>query len=84
MKVKLLKKIRLNTLKKYDVRNWSYIPSCEDKPWRIGSGVDTTLAFHAYANKEEAIEALKLLWHDEAKKYLWNHRDERKRKKYYW
>ena len=33
---------------------------------------------------EEAVEATKLLWHDVAQKYLWNHRDQRKRNKYPW
>ena len=84
MKVKLLKKLRLEVLRKYDVRNWSYIPSCKDKPWRIGSGVNRTLAYHEYSTREEAVKALKLLWHEEASKYLWEHKLERKRNKYSW
>ena len=84
MKTKLLKKLRLKVLDKYDVRNWSHIPCCQDKPWRIGCGINTTLSEYKYTTKEEAIKGLKLLWHEEASKYLWEHKLERKRNKYPW
>ena len=44
----------------------------------------TVLAYHQYVTREEAIEAVKLLWHDVAQKYLWTHREQRKRNKYPW
>ena len=84
MKVKLLKELRLKTLSKYDIRNWSHIAGCKDKPWRIGRSIHTVLAYHEYATKEEAIKALRLLWHKEAEEYLWEHKLERKRNKYLW
>ena len=84
MKTKLLKELRLRTLSKYEIRNWSYIASCKEKPWRIGSGVKTCLAFHEYKTKEEAMDTLKMLWHEEAEKYLWEHKLERKHNKYPW
>ncbi len=70
MKVKLLKKIRSNTLSKYEIRNWSRVAGCKEKPWRICDGVRTCLACHEYKTKDEAVNALKMLWHDEAEKYL--------------
>ena len=84
MKVKLLKELRLKTLSKYDIRNWSHVAGCKEKPWRIGCGVNLTLTEHKYATKEEAEKAFKLLWHEEAKKYLWRHKHERKHNKYPW
>lgn len=84
MKVQLLKEIRLKVLSKYDIVNWSHVSGCKEKPWRIACGADTCLAYHKYATKEEAIEALRLLWHKEAKEYLWEHKQERKRNKYLW
>ena len=84
MKVKLLKEIRLRTLSKYEIRNWSYIAGCKEKPWRIGCGVKTCLAYHEYKTKDEAVNALKMLWHEEAEKYLWEHKLKRKRNKYPW
>lgn len=84
MKVKLLKELRVKTLRKYDIRNWSNIAGCKDKPWRIGCGVKNVLAYHEYATKEEATKALRMLWHEEAEKYLWEHKLERKCNKYLW
>ena len=84
MKVKLLKEIRLSVFCKYDIRNWSNVAGCKEKPWRIGCGGNSVLADHEYSTKGEAIEALKLLWHKEAQKYLWEHKIERKHSKYYW
>ena len=84
MKVKLLKKIRLKVLNKYKITNWSHAAGCKEKPWRIACGFDTCLAFHEYATKDEAIEAIKQLWHNEAARYLWKHRHERKHNKYFW
>ena len=82
MKTKLLKRLREESWSKYEIRNWSNIPSCREKPWRICTGPNSSLAYHEYATKEEAIHATKMLWHEIAEKYLWAHRSERKRNKY--
>ena len=84
MKVKLLKELRSKSWGKYEIQNWSNVVGCGDKPWRICDSPKTALAFHEYATKEEAIEATKSLWHDDATKYLWEHRTERKCNKYPW
>jgi hypothetical protein len=84
MKIKLLKEIRLKVLSKYKIVNWSHVSGCKEKPWHIACGVHTCLAYHEYATKDEAIKALKLLWHEEAENYLWEHKLERKRNKYLW
>ena len=84
MKTKLLKQLRAESWNKYEIRNWRDVSSYKDKPWVIGCGEKTTLAYHQYATREEAVEAAKLLWHDVAQKYLWTHRDKRKRNKYPW
>ena len=85
MKVTLLKEIRLKVLSKYEIVNWSHVSGCKEKPWRISCGFDTCLAYHEYATKGEAIEAMKKLWHEEAARYLWEHRNERKHNnKYFW
>lgn len=84
MKVKLLKQLRAESWNKYEIRNWQDVSSYKDKPWVIGCDEKAALAYHQYATREEAVEATKLLWHDVAQKYLWNHRDKRKRNKYPW
>ncbi len=84
MKVKLLKLLRKKSWNKYEIRNWNDVAGCKDKPWHICDGPKTALAYHEYATKEEAINALKLFWHEEAEKYLWSHREKRKRNKYPW
>ena len=84
MKTELLKQLRAESWNKYEIRNWRNVSGYKDKPWVIGCGEKTALAYHQYATREEAIEATKLLWHDVAQKYLWTHRDKRKRNKYPW
>ena len=79
MKTKLLKILRKRTWNKYEIRNWF---SESDKPWRICDGPKTALAYHEYATKQEAIEVVKKMWHEEAIKYLWDHRNERRKNKY--
>ena len=84
MKVKLLKEIRAKSWSKYEVRNWGNSnPSYKEKPWVIGCGVKQALGSQ-YASREEAIEVMKLLWHEDAIKYLWENRTKRKRNKYPW
>lgn len=84
MKTRLLKQLRKESWNKYEIRNWRDASGYKDKPWVIGCGEKTALAYHQYATREEAIEAVKLLWHDAAQKYLWTHREQRKRNKYPW
>ncbi len=84
LKTKLLRILRKKTWDKYEIRNWSSISGCREKPWRICTGPNSSLAYHEYKTKEEAVNAVKLLWHEEAEKYLWEHRTERKRNKYPW
>lgn len=84
MKTKLLKQLRAESWNKYEIRNWHDVSSYKDKPWVIGCGEKTALAYHQYATREEAVEATKLLWHDLAQKYLWENRTKRKRNKYPW
>lgn len=83
MKVQLLKEIRLKVLSKYEIVNLPNVPD-KEKPWHIACGVRSCLPYHEYATKAEAIKALKLLWHEEAENYLWEHRLERKQNKYLW
>ena len=75
MKTRLLKQLRKESWNKYEIRNWRDASGYKDKPWVIGCGEKTVLAYHQYATREEAIEAVKLLWHDVAQKYLWTHRE---------
>ena len=84
MKTRLLKQLRKESWNKYEIRNWRDASGYKDKPWVIGCGEKTVLAYHQYATREEAIEAVKLLWHDVAQKYLWTHIEQRKRNKYPW
>ena len=84
MKTKLLKQLRAESWNKYEIRNWKNIAGCSEKPWRICNFYNTALADHSYKTKKEAIEAAKLLWHETAEWYLWQHRYKRKRNKYPW
>ncbi len=84
MKIQLLKEIRLKVLSNYGIVNWSHVAGYKEKPWCIACGAKTCLTYHKYKTKDEAVNALKMLWHDEAEKYLWEHRLERKRNKYLW
>lgn len=84
MKVTLLKQLRTESWNRYEIRDWNDVAGCYEKPWHICTGPHTALSYHEYKTKEEAVEAAKLLWHDIAQKYLWNHRDKRKRNKYPW
>lgn len=84
MKIRLLRQLRKESWNKYEIRNWSDIPSCKEKPWHICTGPKTALVYHEYATKEEAIKATKLLWYEYAQKYLWNNRDKRNKNKYPW
>ena len=83
MKIKALKQIRKEAWKKYEVRKSESL-NCQDKPWHIYTSPNTSLAYHEYKTREEAIEAAKLLWHDYAEKVLWELRSKRKRNKYPW
>ena len=83
MKIRLLKQLRKEFWNKYEVRKSDAV-NCQDKPWHIYTGPNTCLAYHEYSTRDEAIEACKLLWHEFAEKYLWNHREQRKRNKYPW
>ena len=84
MKVALLHQLRAESWNRYEICDWSDVAGCYKKPWHICTGPHTALSYHEYKTKEEAVEAAKLLWHDVAQKYLWNHRDKRKRNKYPW
>lgn len=84
MKVRLLKRLRKESWSKYEIRNLSNVAGCSEKPWRIGIGKNVTLINHEYTTREEAVEAAKKCWHDEAEKYLWENRKRRKRNKYPW
>lgn len=61
MKTRLLKQLRKESWNKYEIRNWRDASGYKDKPWVIGCGEKTVLAYHQYATREEAIEAVKLL-----------------------
>ena len=61
MKTRLLKQLRKESWNKYEMRNWRDAAGYKDKPWVIGCGEKTVLAYHQYATREEAIEAVKLL-----------------------
>ena len=84
MKVRLLKRLRKESWGKYEIRDLSNVAGCFEKPWHIGIGINATLLNHEYTTREEAVEAAKKLWHDEAEKYLWENRKRRKRNKYPW
>ena len=84
MKTKLLRRLRKISWDRYEIRNWSDCGNYQEKPWHICDSYKTALAYHEYKTKEEAVEAVKLLWHEVAEKYLWNNRDKRKKNKYPW
>lgn len=84
MKTRLLKQLRKESWNKYEIRNWSDCANCKEKPWHICTSHNTGLAYHQYATRDEAVAVAKLLWHEVAEKYLWDHHSERKRNKYPW
>lgn len=61
MKTRLLKQLRKESWNKYEIRNWRDASGYKDKPWVIGCGEKTVLAYHQYATREEVMEAVKLL-----------------------
>ena len=83
MKTKLLKQLRKESWNKYEVRKSDAVNNV-DRPWRIWTGPKTSLAYYEYKTREEAINEVKIFWHEEAEKYLWNNRDKRKINKYPW
>lgn len=83
MKTRLLKQLRKESWNKYEVRKSDAV-NCQDKPWHIYTNHNTCLAYREYKTRDEAIVEAKSLWHDVAEKYLWNHREQRKRNKYPW
>ena len=83
MKTRLLRRLRQKTLCKYEVRKSDSV-NCGGKPWRIWTGPKTALAYHEYSSREKAVDAVKRMWHEEAEKYLWNHRGLRKNKIKVW
>ena len=83
MKTRLLRILRQDTLSKYDVRKPDAV-NCGENPWRIWTGPKTYLAYHEYSSRAAAVDAVKRMWHEEAEKYLWNHRDLRKNKIKIW
>lgn len=84
MKIKLLKRLRIRSWNKYEICNWGDIAGCPERPWRICTGPHSALAYHEYKTREDAVKAAKQLWHEDAKKYLWEHRIERNHNKYPW
>ena len=70
MKTKLLRILRKRNWDKYEIQNWSNVANCKEKPWRICTGPNSALSWHEYTTREEAVNSTKMLWHDEAKKYL--------------
>ena len=84
MKIELLKILRRQSWNKYEIRNWSDVAGCRERPWCICIGHRTSLSNRGYKTREEAVKAAKQLWHKDAEKYLWEHRTERKRNKYPW
>lgn len=84
MKIFYLKQLRSKIWNKYEVRDWSNIAGCSEKPWYICNGPKTVLAYHSYETKEEAIKEMKKLWWEEAAKFLWEHKTKRKKNKYPW
>lgn len=72
MKVKLLKYLRRRVFSKYQVMK------ANDRLWHVFYSQNGYFG-DAYETKEQAITAMKNLWHDEAKDYLWEHHNERKR-----
>ena len=83
MKTILLKRLRKESWHKYEVKKTDAV-NCQDKPWHIYTGHNTSLAYREYKTREEAIAAAKQLWHNVAEKYLWEHRNQRKQNKYPW
>ena len=84
MKIKLLKNIRHDVVNKYSI---VYTKENDGTyKWRIQTSPKTYLAYYEYDNKEDAEKDLIHFWHEEAEKYLWRHRNERKdkRKHYIW
>ena len=57
MKTRLLKQLRKESWNKYEIRNWRDASGYKDKPWVIGCGEKTVLAYHQYDTREEAVEA---------------------------
>ena len=82
MKTELLKRLRAESWSKYEIRSWDHVAGCSEKPWRICTGPNRSLAYHEYSTREKAVEAAKRLWHEVAEKYLWDHRAERRKNKY--
>ena len=83
MKTFYLKQIRKKIYERYEVRK-SNAGNAGDKPWCIWTGPKTCLAYHEYATKEEAINAMKHFWWEEADKFLWEHKKKKKQNKYPW
>jgi len=83
MNIYWLKRIRKESWNKYEVRK-SDAGNADDRPWSIYTSPTTSLAYEHYTTKEAAIRACQLHWHEEAKKFLWNNRDKRKKNKYPW
>ena len=81
MKTKLLKQLRKESWNKYEVRKSDAV-NAGDRPWRIYTGPKTALAYYEYKTREEAINEVKMFWHEQAEKYLWMNRDKRKCNKY--
>lgn len=82
MKVRLLKILRKRTWNKYSIQNWRHVAGCYGEPWHICTGPNEAIG--RYATREQAVDAVKYFWHEEARKYLFEHREERKHNKYPW
>ena len=83
MKTFYLKQIRKRIYEQYEVRK-SDAGNVGAKPWCIYTGPKTCLAYHEYATKEEAVAAMKQFWWEEADKFLWEHKKQKKQNKYPW
>lgn len=83
MKTFYLKQIRKRIYDQYEVRKCN-AGNAVDKPWCIWTGPKTFLAYYEYATKEEAIDAMKKFWWEEANKFLWEHKEKKKQNKYPW
>ena len=81
MKTKLLKQLRAESWRKYEVRKTPF--PC-NLPWCIYTGPYTSIAYMEYATKQDAMRAARLLWHNVAERYLWEHTNKRKRNKYHY
>lgn len=71
MKTTLLKYLRKKTWSEYEVRK-------DYGQWYIYISHNKCLAYTQFKTKEKAIAYAKSLWHEEAQKYLWEHRGSRK------